>query len=605
LGDLYNQDEYQSLQVIVSNYLFTVPLITDNELATALKLPKQGITSRLLVRSLMDIFKISHINVLYDKYSHLESLDFVNAILADLKINVILSDIDRKRIPSKGAFVAVANHPLGGIDGLILLKILLETHAEARIMANFILKKVNPLDKHICAVNPFENHQKSFNSSSGIRQVLELLRLGLPVGIFPAGEVSTRKKILMGPVEDKEWPVSVIKLVKKAQVPVLPVYFHAVNSNFFYLLAGIAPRLRTARLPAELMQNKSKTIHVRIGHSFTVSEQARYEDAQEYSKVLRQKVYSLGMGFPNLTSSISIQKFLPKWQTAILPGMEQDFISAQMERLREKTGVLVCSGDFEIFFSKLYDYPLLLNEIGRLREKTFREIGEGTNKALDTDEYDKTYFHLILWDKSAVKIAGAYRMGIGSELYAQYGIKGFYLSESFLLKGLALDLMRDSIELGRAFIVKEYQKKPMPLFLLWRGISKASEHFPNQKYLIGSVSISNDYCRYSRCLIVEYLKKYFLLPDWTPHVIPRHPYQARMTIRQKTWAESAIQSMDIKQLDKHIEEIEQQGLKIPILIKKYLLMNAKILGFCIDPSFNNALDVLMCVDLETLDRSKL
>ena len=577
-----------------------MPIVTEKEMAKSFRLEKYGQLGVQLSRQFMSWLRISDINTIYDIYKHLEGLDFVNAVLDHLNIVVVLSESDIKRIPKKGPFIAIANHPLGAIDGLIMLKILLTYHPDVKLMANFLLKKIEPLSKYFCAVNPFETRKLLFNSSTGIRQALNHIADGCPLAIFPAGEVSVRTHKLAGPVTDKSWDMSAIKIIKKANLPVLPVYFHGHNSNMFYLMSDINAHLRTVSLPSEFIRTKNKKIYVRIGNPISTEQQSNTQNIQQYAHLLRTRTYLLMNSFIE-SKSKPIQKYFPKRK--IFEVLQYQTISELpkiFNTLATTDALLFTNGDYQVFFTNIKKHPSIKVELGRLRELTFRAVGEGTNKALDLDKYDEYYHHLILWDKKSLEIAGAYRMALGSDVYKNYGLKGFYLSYLFHLKGSMHDILSQSIEMGRAFITRHYQQRPMPLFYLWKGINKIMQMYPQYRYLIGAASISNSYCLYSKSLMVEYLKIHHMDTKLSDDVYPMYSFKSILKLNEK----EMVAIGDIKEIERLIEEIEPHGLKLPVLIKKYLFHNAKILGFNVDPAFNNAVDALMYIKIEDIDKVK-
>lgn len=577
-----------------------MPLVSQNELSKSLNLDKYGPLGIHISKSLMNILRLKSLNQLYDRYHHLQGLEFVDAILKDLNIEVDISSYDIKRLPKRGPFIIVANHPLGAIDGLIMLKILLSYNRDAKILANFILKNIQPIADCVCAVNPFETRKQAHNSSTGLKQALAQLSAQKPLGLFPAGEVSMREAGFYGKINDKPWELGAIKLIKKAQVPVVPVYFHAQNSPLFYWLSAMNGHLRTASLPSEVIRSKGKTIKVRIGHPIAVSEQNEKSDIYQLGQFLRQKTYLLREPFQH-KPKLRLKKRVSSFDGVIGLKSSQDQLIKIFEELKAHGALILSKGNQGVYFTQISAYPELKNELGRLREITFREVGEGTHKALDIDKYDDYYHHLILWDGKDNEIVGAYRMALGHLIYPHYGLKGFYLSELFTMKGQLPGFLNKSIEMGRAFIQKKYQNKPFPLFLLWQGIVAVARRYPEHKYLIGAASISSSYCFYSRSLMVEYLKTYQMDKELSGDIKPKKPFIYKLRVEDK----KLLEVTDIKKIDKLIEEIEINGAKIPILIKKYLIHKAKILGFNEDKSFNNAIDVLMYLNIEDIDNEKL
>jgi putative hemolysin len=243
----------------------------------------------------MKILKISSMNRIYNKHKHLNDLEFVNGLLDEFEIKFEIPEEDLRRIPKNGAFVTISNHPLGGIDGILLLKLLLENRPDYKIIANFLLHRIEPLKPYVMPVNPFEGHKDAQSSITGFKAAIGHLRDGHPLGIFPAGEVSTYRDDRL--VVDKPWEVAAMKLVKKAEVPVVPIYFHAKNSKLFYRLAKLSDTLRTAKLPSELLTQKERLIKVRIGNPISVKDQKELESLDDFTEFLRKKTYVLANPF--------------------------------------------------------------------------------------------------------------------------------------------------------------------------------------------------------------------------------------------------------------------------------------------------------------------
>ena len=260
------------------------------------------------------------------------------------------------------------------------------------------------------------------------------------------------------------------------------------------------------------------------------------------------------------------------------------------------------SKNYEVFFASAKDIPNLIHEIGRLREITFRAIGEGTNKEVDLDKFDNYYHHLLLWDAVAEKLVGAYRMGLGKEIYKKYGIKGFYVQSLFRIEPELHQMMDNTIEMGRAFIIDEYQQKPMPLFLLWKGIVHVTLRYPQYKYLMGGVSISNQFSDFSKSLMIEFMKSHYYDPYIAQYIRPKKEYKVKLKDGDKDFVFDASKE-DMQKFDKIIDEIEPGILRIPVLIKKYVKQNARLVAFNVDPKFNNAIDGLMYIKVADIPES--
>ena len=471
-------------------------LVTSKEIAQVIGLDNFGFLGTFIGWLLIKVLRISAINKIYNNNKSKTDLDFLNGVLDDCNIKFEIPEEDLKRIPKEGPFITVSNHPLGGIDGVLLLKLLIEKRADYKIIANFLLHRIAPLKPYVMPVNPFETRKDAKSSIAGIKSALLHLKEGKPLGIFPAGEVSTYKD---GKLKvDKPWEEGAVRLIKKAQVPVIPIYFHAKNSRLFYILSKISDTLRTAKLPSEVISQKGRVIKVRIGKPISVKDQNEYKEIPAFYEFIRKKTYMLANPFEKAHKLISTQHIKIKKKPKKITGQRAvDFFVREVNALREKDGKLLESKNYEVFFANPKVIPNLLHEIGRLREITFRDVGEGTNKSIDLDKYDKYYHHLILWDREANRLAGSYRMGLGKEIYKKYGINGFYVQTLFRIEPELHQMMGNTIEMGRAFIIKEYQQKPMPLFLLWKGIVHVTLRYPEYKYLMGGVSISNQFSDFS------------------------------------------------------------------------------------------------------------
>ncbi|MEJ5962674.1 lysophospholipid acyltransferase family protein [Pedobacter immunditicola] len=574
-------------------------IITTAEFAKATKIDKLGVPG--LAALLMEVMKLNDINKVFSQNKHFNGLEFVDKILETIGVSIDFDEDDLKNIPKTGGFIAIANHPYGGVEGLALVKLLCTVRPEAKVMVNFILKKIPNLEEFFVAVNPFENVQHS-SSISGLKATFDLLQKGIPIGIFPAGEVSTFS-LDKQEITDRLWHPVVGKLVAKAKVPVVPIYFHGNNGVLFNILSFIHPTLRTAKLPSEFLNKQGLKIKVRIGRPIHIEDISYKKDTNKLLDFLRARTYALGTGLEQekkLFNPISLFKIKKKPEPVI------------QETAREKIVTEVATlGTFKVWTEKQYEVyicptssiPNILREIGRLREITFREVGEGTNKKIDLDNYDIYYSHLFIWDKDLQNIVGAYRIGKGDEILDTMGRRGFYLSELFKIKEPFYPILRTGIELGRSWIRKEYQQKPLPLFLLWKGILKYLLDNPQYRYMFGPVSISNNFSKFSKSLIVDYITKNHFDYELASYVKPKNKFKADLTpIDTDLLVES---SETLKGLDSLISDIENSHIKIPVLLRQYLNLNAKIICFNIDPKFSDCLDGFLVVDTQNIPAEML
>jgi len=579
-------------------------LVTAKEVAKATSLDKYGFLGTFLGWLLLKVLKISTINKIYNKHKHLEDIQFFEALLNDLQIKFEIPEEDLKRIPKTGAFITVSNHPLGGIDGILLLKLLIEKRPDYKIIANFLLHKIEPIKPFVLPVNPFEDRKDTKSSLAGLKSAFAHLDQGFPLGIFPAGEVSTYKDGKL--IVDKPWEEGAIKLIQKAKVPIIPIYFHAKNSRLFYFLSKLNNKLRTAKLPSELLSQKERIIKVRIGKPILVKDQEEYKNTVDFCDFIRRKTYMLANPFEKevkniVANSLKISK-KHREPKEVVCQKNIDKIIKEVDDLRGNGGCLLKSKNYEVFFAASEKIPNIKFEIGRLREITFREVGEGTNESIDLDVFDGYYHHLFLWDDSSKKLVGAYRMGFGKGIIKKYGIKGFYVQSLFKFEPELYSMMENSIEMGRAFIIKEYQQKPMPLFLLWKGIVHITLRHPEYKYLIGGVSISNQFSNFSKSLMIQFMKSHYYDPYIAQYIHPKQEYKVKLKDADKDFVFDSTQA-DLNKFDKIIDEIEPGALRIPVLIKKYVKQNARLVAFNVDPKFNNAIDGLMYIRISDIPES--
>ncbi|MCO5934347.1 lysophospholipid acyltransferase family protein [Mucilaginibacter sp. RB4R14] len=575
-------------------------IITTEEFAKATKLDTLKMPG--LAAMLMELMKINQVNDLFAQAQPKQGPDFVDAILKGCGIEIEFDERELRHIPKDGAFIALANHPYGGIEGLILLKILTMVRPDAKLMANFLLKKIPNLSDYFIAVNPFENVEHS-SSISGLKNTLELLNNGTPIGIFPAGEVSTFK-LEKREVTDRLWHPVVGKIIAKAKVPVVPIYFHGNNGLLFNLLSMIHPALRTAKLPSELFNKQGQTIKLRIGKPIKVENIPDNRNSASILNFLRAKTYALGAGLDEEKKLFNPRnlfkiKSLPE---AIVPEISAIKLEKEIDGLRENYKVWT-EKNYEVYITPTSQIPTVIREIGRLREITFREVGEGTNKATDLDEYDIYYHHLFIWDTEGRMIVGAYRLGLGDEIFYGVGKKGFYINELFKIKEQFTPVLKKSLELGRSWIRKEYQLKPLPLFLLWKGILKFVIDNPRYRYLIGPVSISNSFSQFSKSLIVDYINRNHFDHELAQYVKPRKKFKVNFENIDTDLLMSAGDTF--KGLDNLISEVEAHNMKVPVLLRQYLTLNAHIISFNIDPKFADCLDGFLVLDLEQVPQDML
>ena len=584
--------------------MLTKKLITSDALAEATRLPKDN----LLISLLSKVARIDQVNELYYRMCDSPGLESIEALFEELDITLDIDERQLDNIPKSGPFIVVANHPFGALDGLAMILAIARVRPDFKVMANFLLQNVEPIKDYFVAVNPFESRREAYSNVSGLKAVKQHLETGSPLGIFPAGEVSTYQGE-MHAVADRKWASSAIKIVRNAQVPVIPLYFEGRNSRLFQLLGMIHPNLRTLALPAEMLRKRGHVIRMKIGKPILNRDTEMFNSLDQYGRFLRAKTYALG-------SSLEVKRDyfhrfrIAKSQEDIIPAVKTDVIANEIRSIEDCK--ILSYDHFDCFVAGSDRIPNCLQEIGRLREITFRSVGEGTNKSIDLDEYDLYYRHLILWDRKSSRIAGAYRVGNGSDIMERYGKRGFYISSLFKMNSRFDPMLNQSIELGRSFIIQEYQKHRLSLFLLWKGILVYLSSNSQYRYIIGPVSISNQYQEVSKELIIQFIQKHYFDNELAKHVKPRNAFKPKLN---RVDIEALLHSTqsDMKKMDRIISEIEPTSYTMPVLLKKYLQQNAKIIAFNCDPKFNDALDGLMYLDMmnlpddtvETLQRERV
>ncbi|AZI66551.1 lysophospholipid acyltransferase family protein [Kaistella daneshvariae] len=588
-------------------------LISKTDLIKASGLTKLGILSSPVASAVMRITKIDEVNRMYDVLKDKQGKDFFDSFVRYRELIYIVFEEDLARIPKTGPFILVSNHPLGGIDGILMTKILSEIRPDFKIMGNFLLEKIESMKPYVIPVNPFENRKDLRQSSTGMRETLKHLENGGCVGIFPAGEVSNKNN-KFNEIRDKKWELPVLKLIKKAKVPVLPMYFHAKNSQLFYQLAKLHPDLQTLLLPAEMMNKREKPIRIRFGKPVSVKLLADHDSVEEMGEFLQKKIYMLKsyyekrkslaerLNIPNLKLNFPIQKEANIVQN-IIDETPPENILDEIKALQKAEKMLFRNANYEVFFAQYGEIPSIMREIGRQRELTFRKIGEGSNLPFDLDEYDEHYHHLFLWDSAAEKLVGAYRMALGAEVMKKYGLEGFYTSSLFEFDPELRPFFRKVIEMGRAYISAEYQQKPLPLFLLWRGIVHVCLRNPDHKFLMGGVSISNKFSEFSKSLMIEFMRSNYYDSAVAQYIHPKHEFKVHLKERDKHLFFDEVES-DLNKLDRIIDDLEPE-MRLPVLIKKYIKQNAKVISFNVDPSFNDAIDGLMYIRISELPESTI
>ena len=212
-----------------------------------------------LVSFLSRMLAIDKVNWIHDHNCDTPGVPFVQGLLNDLDITIKVRGQEVLDNLPQGAFITVSNHPFGALDGIMLIKLIGEHRDDFKVMVNMILNYISAMRPNFIAVDALQSDDpaKRAVSMRGIAQAMTHVREGHPLGFFPAGAVSKFTHDLH--IEDRQWQPSVIRLIQKLKVPVIPIYFHGHNSITFTILGMIDWRLRTLKLPSEVFRLKQQT----------------------------------------------------------------------------------------------------------------------------------------------------------------------------------------------------------------------------------------------------------------------------------------------------------------------------------------------------------
>ncbi len=517
--------------------------------------------------------------------------------LDTLKVKYKIEEGDINNIPKEGSVVLVANHPFGGLEGLIMLDLINKQRPDGKVLANYILERFPEMKKYFIFVDPFGQQSSTAKNISPMREMVRWVKKGSILGVFPSGTVSHfswNKKT----ITDPEWNHDIGRIIRFSNATVVPVFFEGQNGWLFQIAGLIHPFLRTLLIPSELNNKYNKEIKLRIGSPILPTKIKKFDDDRELTAYLRLRTYILG----RISKKQEIAAKDTSKDEAIIEPIAKSITSSEVENL-PKEQLLISSRDKEVYFASASQIPMTLQEIARLREIAFRNVGEGTGKSLDIDRFDNYYVHLFVWDKAEKEIVGAYRMVGTDHVLKKSGIKGLYTSTLFNYKPKLLKQMGPALELGRSFVNVKYQKRFSSLHLLWKGIARYVVLNPRYKILFGTVSISNDYDSVSRRLIASFLRENLFLPELAKLLKAKNPDNSKPS--RSIAKETSVVVKNIQQVSELIAEIETKHKAVPVLLRQYLKLGGKLLGFNLDKSFSNVLDGLIYIDLTETSRKML
>ena len=557
-----------------------------------------------IVESPLEAFLgITELNETYDRLVKKTSGNFfkraVEAIGADLQ-----------KIPRENGLVVVSNHPLGGLDGIVLGAVLLSVRSDAKVILNGLLAYMKEIKDYAICVNPFGGKEATAQNVASMKETIRHLKSGGCIGTFPSGTVS-HIHVKDCCISDPEWNTNIAQIARRTKANILPVYFDGRNSWLFYLAGLIHPRLRTLLLIREMFYvARRKKVKMRVGGVISARKVAEFQNDDELTSWLRINSYVLGgrnnKGEKQNSTQLriiqrSIEKIFPmmqkEMQDLILP-IDENLIEKEIASLHE-SACMIKGDKISVYCAEAWQIPWTLLEIGRLREETFREVGEGTGKSVDTDEFDQYYLHMFMWDAENKKIAGAYRIGRTDKIMNSLGVQGLYASTLFKIKRELIDRISPALEMGRSFVASQYQKKRSTLAILWRGIGEYLNLNPHYRVLYGPVSISAQYNSISKDLMVQFLMERKTSEELAKFVKAKNPPKVSMkSVDIKALMEGAA---DIDHVSALVSEVEIDNKGIPTLLKHYLKLDGELLAFNVDNEFGSCIDGLIMVDLLKTD----
>ncbi|MCG3700589.1 lysophospholipid acyltransferase family protein [Aliarcobacter butzleri] len=551
------------------------------------KFPKIKEKENVLKKSLLKIAKkIVHedsINQFLSQNSHLKGFDFVDAVLDYFDFDYTVSSNNLQNIPSTGKVIIIANHPLGGLDALCLLKLVGQIRKDVKILANDFLVGFEALHSLMIPLDNFKDRQ----SKESIKKIYEALKNEEAIIIFPAGEVS---RATPKGVKDPAWNKGFLNFAKNSNSAILPIFLDAKNSKTFYTISLINKTFSTLLLSNEMFNKKSKNINIKIGQiipSEHITPKGLNKDF--LVNLYKKHLYALKKG----------KKSFFETQSAIAHPVSKIDLYNELK----KSPLLGQTNDGKKIY--LYDYvedSIVLKELGRLREISFRKVGEGVNKKRDIDKYDVYYQHIILYDKNELEIVGAYRIGNSDMIFKEFGTKGFYSNTLFQFNDEFMFYLQNSIELGRSFVQPKYWGT-RALDYLWYGIGAYVKANPNIKYMFGPVSISGAFPAIAKDMLVFYYNYYYsseknLVEARTPFSYSSHIHDIKefFTLEDK--------KRDFKSLKIALSNI---GVNVPTLYKQYSELTlddgVKFLDFNVDKNFGDCIDSFILVEIDKIKDS--
>jgi putative hemolysin len=545
-------------------------------------------------KPLIDFFlKITEINRIYDKdvRDTDKSQGFHTTLKAfDLTYSAVESEFTD--IPKDGPLIMISNHPFGGADGVILMDMVLKQRKDVKILANEHLHRIPELGEQVIPVDVFSSNNKMANGRS-IKRAIDWVKGGGALIIFPAGAVAHFQWNKLKYAED-QWHAHVGAMIRKSQATVMPVHIQGRNSWLYQCLGSFSVTLRSMMLARELVNKKSKHYNLMLGRPMPWKKLEGFEDDGKLISYLKDTVEFMQKRRVEQEEEKLLE--VKNNMQEIIPAIDPELLALEVQAL-PACSHLIRRQEMSVYVAKAEEMPHVMQELGRLREISYRGVEEGSGLSCDIDSFDEYYLHLFVWNHETSEVVGAYRMGLVDKILEEKGKKGLYTNMLFKYKRPFIEHIRDSIELGRSFIRPEYQEAFGVLPLMWKGICLYMLQHPNYRKLFGGVSISNGYKKRSRNLMIRFLKTHKCDPFLTPYVNARTPYRSKKTHRSvKHMVKKSAR--DMNDISLAISSVEKDNKGIPVLIKHYLKLEASFLSFNVDKEFSDVVDGLILVDMD-------
>ena len=544
-----------------------------------------ALVKKLLFSGMKKLFHERQINTFLENNAHKDTFSFVEAVMDYFDVDIHIHKNEMQNIPSYGRVVIIANHPLGALDAMALIHLLKEVRSDIKIVANAFLGQFENLQELVIPVDNITG-KTTKATLDGIYAALDNEEA---VIIFPSGEVSRARP---NGVRDTAWKTGFYKIASKTQSALLPIYIDAKNSKSFYMLSMLNRGFATATLPHEMFKAKGKEIGFTVGNAIPYESYAMSNLSQkEAVKLIRKHFYRVARG----------KKTILKVEKGISLAEAPIDIKTEL-----KSGTLLGStndGKKIILYESVVENTVI-KEIGRLREISFRHVGEGSGEKRDIDSYDFYYKHLVIWDDENLEIAGAYRIGDCREILEDFGVEGLYTSTLFKYQEAFETYFTQGLELGRSFVQPKYWNS-WALDYLWQGIGAYVRTRPNIRYLFGPVSLSDSFNVQAKSLLIYFYMLYFSPKE----KLVKHKARYKLSKEMKSYCQEIFTGRNYRADQRKLkEELSYMGYTIPTLYKQYAEVceegGVSFMDFGYDKNFNYCIDGFVLVDLKRMKESK-